>query len=826
MCYTRRILIWGVYIVVSEVQILWRLSRTDKERRLKLENLTLEEKASLCSGQDFWTLKSIERLGLPSIMVTDGPHGLRKQKAGSDHLGINQSVPATCFPPACATASSFDRQLLEAMGEAMGEECVQENVTVILGPGANIKRSPLCGRNFEYFSEDPLLAGELAGYLIKGVQKKGVGTSLKHYAANNQEKRRMSNDSVLDERALREIYLAAFERAIKIGDPWTVMCSYNLVNGTYASMNKKLLSDILRDQWGFKGLVMTDWGAVTDRVEGVKAGLDLEMPGSGGVNDAKIVSAVRDGQLSEDDLDKAALRVIELIEKGAEIAAKSKDYRYDVDAHHALARKIAAESVVLLKNDEGILPLKPGKRVAVIGAFAKAPRYQGAGSSKINPTRLDSPFDELLRLGVNAEYAAGYGAGGVTTDALVAEAVTLATKSDVAVVFAGLPDEYESEGFDRGVMDMPAGHNALIEAVAAANPNTLVVLQLGSPVTLPWKERVKAIVVAYLGGQAGGGAQADVLTGAINPSGKLAETWAVALSDTPCAQWFPGAHKTTEYRESIFVGYRYYDTAGVAVNYPFGYGLSYTSFAYSGLKLDKTNVQAGDTLTVTFTVKNTGTLDGAEIAQVYIMAPSTSAIFRAKKELRGFDKVFLKAGESKTVSITLDDRSFAYYNVPNDCWALESGGYTVAVGASSVSLPLSATVEVAGDSKETALAAQKTTAADYFAVAKGGITISDEAFAAVLERPIPPSQRAPGEPFTVNSTIGEIRETPAGGQLYAQVLQGMAAMFGGGGEPDPSMQRMAEAMVGDMPLRALAMFSPDLSTTMLDGIIAGANAAL
>jgi beta-glucosidase len=512
--------------------------------------------------------------------------------------------------------------------------------------------------------------------------------------------------------------------------------------------------------------------------------------------------------------------------KGLETAARNKGYRYDVDAHHALARKIAAESAVLLKNDGGILPLTTGKRVAVIGAFAKTPRYQGAGSSKINPTRLDSPFDELLRLGVSAEYAAGYGAGGVTTDALVAEAAALAAKSDVAVVFAGLPDEYESEGFDRRAMDMPAGHNALIEAVAAANPNTVVVLQLGSPVTLPWKERVKAILVAYLGGQAGGGAQADVLTGAVNPSGKLAETWAVALSDTPCARWFPGAYKTTEYRESVFVGYRYYDTAGVTVNYPFGYGLSYTSFAYSGVKLDKTSVKAGDTLTVTFTVKNTGAVDGAEIAQVYVIAPSTSAIFRAKKELRGFDKVFLKAGESKTVSITLDDRSFAYYNAPNNCWALESGEYTVAVGASSVSLPLTAAIQVVGDGKESALAAQKTAAADYFAVAKGGIAISDEAFTAVLGRPIPPSQRAPTEPFTVNSTIGEIKDTPAGGQLYTQVLQGMAAMFGGGGEPDPDMKRMAEAMVGDMPLRALAMFSPEMSPAMLDGIIAGANAAL
>jgi beta-glucosidase len=791
---------------------------------VKVEDLTLEEKASLCSGKDFWNLKGIERLGLPSIMVTDGPHGLRKQRGAADQLGINQSVPATCFPPACASGCSFDRKLLEEMGEAMGEECLQEQVSVILGPGANIKRSPLCGRNFEYFSEDPLLAGELAGALIKGVQKKGIGTSLKHYAANNQETRRMANDSLVDERALREIYLAAFERAIAIGDPWTVMCSYNLVNGVYASMNKKLLDDILRGQWGFKGLVMTDWGATANRVEGVKAGLDLEMPGSGGRNDALIVEAVRAGGLDEGALDKAAGRTVSLIEKGA--AALNRTYRYDQEAHHELARKIAAASMVLLKNDGGILPLKAGKRVAVLGTFARQPRYQGSGSSKINPTRLDSPFEELLRLGVAAEYAAGYGDRGEADEALIAEAVGLAARSDSAVVFAGLPDPYESEGFDRESMEMPAGHNTLIEAVAAANPNTVVVLQLGSPVTLPWKDRVKAIVTAYLGGQAGGAAQAALLAGRVNPSGKLAETWPMALADTPCAPWYPGRHKTSEYRESLFVGYRYYDTAGVPVNYPFGHGLSYTSFAYSALRLDKTSLKAGESLALQVVVRNMGAVDGAETVQVYLIGPPEPAVFRAKKALCGFEKVFLKAGEEKTVSITIDARSFAYYNAPEACWAFESGEYIVAVGGSSADLPVSAPVQLAGDGREKALVSLRTAAADYFSLKKGalgGAAIGEAAFEAVLGRPIPPAERLPGEPFTLNSTIGELKDSPAGAQLYEQVLQAMSALFGGGAD-NGAARRMAEAMAGDLPLRSLAMFKPDLPVSALEAVVAAANA--
>ncbi|MDR3174844.1 MAG: glycoside hydrolase family 3 C-terminal domain-containing protein, partial [Treponema sp.] len=739
-----------------------------------VEQLTLEEKASLCSGKDFWTLKAVERLGLGSIMVTDGPHGLRKQAGNSDHLGINQSVPAACFPPACASSCSFDRELLRELGAAMGEECLQEQVAVILGPGVNIKRSPLCGRNFEYFSEDPYLGGELAAALIGGVQSKGVGTSLKHYAANNQETRRMTSNSVVDERAFREIYLAGFEKAVKKSQPWTVMCSYNLINGIYASDNKRLLSDILRDEWGFKGLVMTDWGAVDDRVQGILAGLDLEMPGSGGINDAKIVEAVKSGLLDEKLLDKAVLRIVELILKSRENAKPG--YAYDAAAHHQLARRAAAESAVLLKNEGKILPFGGGKSLAVIGAFAEKPRYQGAGSSKITPFKLESPLDELRAAGLPVEYAPGYtlGPAGSKPDAkLIAEAAALAGKKDMAVVFAGLPDEYESEGFDRSSLDMPQSHNELIEAVAGANPNTVVVLLLGAPVILPWASKVKGILLLYLGGQAVGGAAADLLSGVRNPGGRLAETWPLRLEDNPSCHYFPGGSKTVEYRESVFVGYRYYNTVDKPVAFPFGYGLSYTGFEYSDLKLSRGEFKAGDELELSVTVKNTGNRSGAEVVQIYV-APQSSKIFRPRAELKGFEKIRLEAGESKTLSISLDTRSFAYYHPLDQVWALEGGSYSILVGANSRDIRLRQSVTVAGDGREASLAALKDKAPEYFALASGkdtgidnkdGLVISGASFEAVYGRPLPPAERLPGEPFTLNSTIGDIKDTPAGQAL-------------------------------------------------------------
>jgi beta-glucosidase len=798
--------------------------------------LTLEEKASLCSGKDFWTLKAVERLGLHSIMVTDGPHGLRKQAGSSDHLGINKSVAAACFPAACATACSFDRELLREIGAAMGEECLQEQVAVILGPGANIKRSPLCGRNFEYFSEDPYLSGEMAAALINGVQSKGVGTSLKHYAANNQETRRMTSNSVVDERAFREIYLAGFERAVKKSQPWTVMCSYNLINGVYASDNEELLSGILRDEWGFKGLVMTDWGAVDDRVQGIRAGLDLEMPGSGGINDAKIVEAVKSGALDEKLLDRAVLRVVELILKSRERAKPG--YAYSAAAHHQLARRAAAESAVLLKNEGNIRPLfggtaaapasAGGKSLAVIGAFAEKPRYQGAGSSKINPFKLENPLEELRKAGLSVEYAPGYSldsAGGKPDAKLIAEAAALAGKKDIAVVFAGLPDEYESEGFDRSSLDMPQSHNELIEAVAGANPNTVVVLLLGAPVILPWEARVKGVLLLYLGGQAAGGAVADLLTGLRDPAGRLAETWPLSLEDTPSRRYFPGGSKSVEYRESVFVGYRYYNTADKPVAYPFGYGLSYTGFEYSDLKLSRGEFKAGEELELHVTVKNTGDRSGAEIVQVYV-APESSKIFRPRAELRGFEKIRLEGGESKTVTISLDDRSFAYYHPLDRVWALEGGSYSILVGTNSRDIRLRQSVTVAGDGREASLAALKDRAPEYFALAasgKGGLVISDASFEAVYGRPLPPSDRLPGDPFTLNSTIGDIKDTPVGQALLRQIAEGVEKTFGAGNE---DMRPMIDRMIMEMPLRTLNMMTPGgMPPGALEGMLKALNGA-
>jgi beta-glucosidase len=787
-----------------------------------LGRLTLEEKASLCSGKDFWILKGVERLGLGPIMVTDGPHGLRKQAGAGDHLGINKSVPATCFPAACASSCSFDRELLGEIGAAMGEECLQEQVAVILGPGANIKRSPLCGRNFEYFSEDPFLTGELAAALIGGIQSKGVGTSLKHYAANNQETRRMTINSVVDERALREIYLAGFEAAVKKSRPWTLMCSYNLINGTYAADNKWLLSEVLRDEWGFEGLVMTDWGAVNDRVQGIRAGLDLEMPGSGGLNDAKIVEAVKSGALDEKVLDQAVLRIVELILKSQKNARPG--YVYDAEAHHKLARRAAAESAVLLKNEGNILPLAAEKSMAVIGAFAQTPRYQGSGSSKINPGKLESPLEELLKGGCSAEYAPGYvlGAeGGKQDPALIAEAATLAGKKDIAVVFAGLPDEYESEGFDRDSLDMPQSHNELIEAVVKANPNTVVVLLLGAPAVLPWASKVKGILLLYLGGQAAGGAAADLLRGLRNPGGKLAETWPRALEDNPSYRCFPGGFKSVEYRESVFVGYRYYNTADQEPAYPFGYGLSYTSFEYSDLKVDKGEFKAGEEVKVSFTVKNTGGRAGAEIAQLYI-SPESSKIFRPRVELKDFEKLRLESGESRTLTIVLDTRSFAYYHVPDARWALEGGTYRILVGASSRDIRLRGSVTVTGDGREAGLAALKERAPEYFNLKKGGFAVSGPSFQALYGRPPPPAERLPGEPYTLNSTLRDIKDTPPGQALLQQIAAGVEKAFGAGNDDD--IRSMVDRMLMDMPLRTLNMFNPGgMPPGALEGIIKALN---
>ncbi|MFB5676467.1 beta-glucosidase [Paenibacillus terreus] len=659
-----------------------------------IAQMTLEEKAGMCSGKDFWRLKGVERLGIPSIMVTDGPHGLRKQREGGDHLGLMDSVPATCFPSAAGLATSWNRELVQEVGVALGEECQAEDVAVLLGPGANIKRSPLCGRNFEYFSEDPYLSTEMAANHIQGVQSQGVGTSLKHFAVNNQEHRRMSVDAVVDERTLREIYLASFEGAVKQSQPWTVMCSYNQVNGTYASENKTLLTDILKDEWGLEGFVVSDWGAVNERAEGLEAGLELEMPSSGGIGDSKIVEAVKSGKLSEEVLDRAVERLLTIIFKAVD--HKKENATYDAEAHHALARKVAAESMVLLKNENGILPLAPGKQVAVIGEFAQKPRFQGGGSSHIVPTKLDTPLEELSKLAGegSVQYAQGYRIEQDEADVqLVEEAKKAAAAAEVAVIFAGLPDRYESEGYDRQHLQLPPAHIELIEAVAAVQPNTVVVLSNGAPVEMPWLGSAKAVLEAYLGGQAGGGAIADLLYGKANPSGKLAETFPQQLSDNPSYLFFPGEGDRVEYREGIFVGYRYYDTKNVKPLFPFGYGLSYTTFEYTGLTLSSSSIKDTDTLEVRVSVKNTGSMAGKETVQIYVKDDESSVI-RPAKELKGFAKVELQPREEKTVTITLDKRAFAYYNVELKDWHVESGTFTILAGSSSADIALTDKVEV------------------------------------------------------------------------------------------------------------------------------------
>ncbi len=652
--------------------------------------MTLEEKASICSGADFWHTEGVERLGIPASMVSDGPHGLRKQDDKADHLGINDSIKAVCFPAGCGTAASFDRELLTRMGEALGNECQAEGVSVILGPAVNIKRSPLCGRNFEYYSEDPYVASEMAGALIHGIQSKNVGTSIKHFLANNQETRRMSSDSRVDERTLHEIYLAAFEGAVRKEKPWTVMCSYNKINGTYAAQNHLYLTETLRDQWGFDGYVMSDWGAVNNRVEDLKAGLDLEMPGCMGANDKLIVGAVLSGELDEDVVNEAVEHILNIVFRYEE--NRDHDAVFDRDKDHEMARKVAEETIVLLKND-GVLPLKEQQKVAFIGKYAKAPRYQGGGSSHINSHKITSALDAVAGNG-NVVYAQGFDdAEDKTDEKLLAEAVEAAKGADVAVIFAGLPDKFESEGFDRKHMAMPNCQNELIEKVAAVQPNTVVVLHNGSPVEMPWVNQVKGIVEAYLGGQAVGGAVCDILYGKVNPSAKLPETFPLRLEDNPSYLSYIGEGDVVEYREGIFVGYRYYDKKKMDVLFPFGYGLSYTTFEYSNLKVDKEEMKDTDTMRVSVDVTNTGSVAGKEVVQLYV-ADRESTVIRPVKELRGFEKVELQPGETKTVEFTLGQRAFAYYSVRIHDWHVETGEFDIMVGKSSQDIVLTKTVKV------------------------------------------------------------------------------------------------------------------------------------
>lgn len=660
--------------------------------------LTLEEKASLTSGADFWMTKAVERAGVPAMMLTDGPHGLRKQAGASDHLGLNESVPATCFPPAVALGSSWDAELAERVGEALGVESVIEDVAVILGPGINIKRSPLCGRNFEYFSEDPIVSGVMGTGLVRGIQSKGAGSSLKHFAANNQETDRLRSSSDVDPRPLREIYLRGFERVVKDAQPWTVMCSYNRLNGVYTSEDPWLLTTLLRDEWGFEGLVVSDWGAINDRVVGLPAGLDLEMPSSRGRTDAELVAAVRDGSLDEEYLDIAAGRILDLIRKVRARAAIAGPL--DAAAHHTLAREAAGRSIVLLRNEGGLLPLSPARQVAVIGAFAANPRFQGAGSSQINPTRLDSALDGIRAVaGDSVSYSAGFPLGSADTADPVAlrdEAVAAASAAEVAVLFLGVPAEEESEGFDRTHIDLPAAQLELVDAILAVNPNVVVVLSNGGVVALPFADRVPAILEGWLLGQAGGSATADVLYGAVNPSGKLTETIPLRLEDNPSYGNFPGELGHVRYGEGILVGYRWYDAKKLEVAFPFGHGLSYTTFGYGDATASLT--ASGDVI-VTVPVTNTGSVAGREVVQVYTSL-ADSVVQRAPRELKGFAVVALEPDETTTVEVTLRRSELAYWDLRVDGWVVEGGEYVVEVGASSRDLRSRTSVLIEGESVE------------------------------------------------------------------------------------------------------------------------------
>ena len=657
-----------------------------------VNDLTLEEKAALTSGTNPWSLGNVAAKGLPNYTITDGPHGLRKAR-NTESMDVEENVPATCFPPAAGMACSWNPELVERVGEAMGEECIQEQVAVILGPGVNIKRNPLGGRCFEYWSEDPYLAGHTAVGIVKGVQSKGVGTSLKHFAANNQETDRLRISATISPRAMREIYLPAFEYIVKTAQPWTVMCSYNKINGVFSSQNRWLLTDVLRGEWGFKGIVMSDWGAVSDRVAALNAGLNLEMPPSN--TDSQIVAAAKDGRIPATQLDEMAQGMIDLVAKAR--PAMSRDgYRYDVDAHNEVARQAAVESMVLLKNEDATLPVAKGAKIAVIGEFARTPRYQGAGSSLINPTKLTSFLDAIEERGVAADFAPGFTLDDAAQDpALTEQAVTAAQKADVVLLFLGLPAAYESEGFDRTTIDIPAKQVEVLEAVTAANPNVAVVLSNGSVVSLPWQGRAKAILETWLLGQAGGAALADVIFGDEAPSGKLAQTIIDDVNDDPSAMNWPGEEGHVDYGEGVFVGYRYYDTFRKQVTYPFGYGLSYATFDVHDATVAKTGPRTAE---VTVTVTNTSDVAGAETVQVYV-APPKAKVARPVHELKGFAKVALEPGESKNVTIALDDRAFAYWSERFDDWHVEGGTYTVEVGVSSRDIVSRIDVEIDDDGK-------------------------------------------------------------------------------------------------------------------------------
>ena len=764
-----------------------------------IRKLTLEEKAALLQGWTTWTTREVKRLGIPAIFLSDGPHGLRKQAGAGDHLGLNASVPATCFPTAASMANTWNTDLGEELGRALGEEAAANDVNVVLGPGLNMKRSPLCGRNFEYFSEDPYLAGKMAASYIRGIQANGVAACPKHFAVNSQELRRMSMDSVLDERTFRELYLTAFEIAVTEGKAQTIMSSYNQINGTYANENYHLLTEILRNEWGFDGFVVTDWGADNDHTEGVKAGSNLVMPAPGPDCAIGLVKAVKEGRIAEKVLDERLEELLKVVFSTSEAVSKAPK-TFDKDAHHAIARKCAEEAIVLLDND-GILPLNKETKTAVIGDFAETPRYQGAGSSMVNPTKLDSLKDALAAAGLTVT---GYAKGFSRTDpkpdqTLIDEAVNAAKGAEAVLLCVGLDEIAESEGMDRLSMELSKGQQALIDAVSAVNRNVILVLSGGAPFVMPEKEKYRAAIHGYLGGQAGAGAMADALLGKVNPSGKLNESWPVQLEDNPSYPYFPSKERTAEYREGLYIGYRYYDTVGVPVRYPFGYGLSYTTFAYSDVSATKDEV--------TFTVANTGAVDGAEVAQVYVSCRNGN-IFRPRKELKGFAKVFLKAGERKTVTVKLDDKAFRYFNVKTDRWEVETADYEISVAASVSDVKLTATVHVDGQ-------AAPAPYGELPSYESGRIeAVTNGEFEALLGHPIPDGHWS-GE-LTANDAICQLyyaKSAPA--RLVCKILTNMKNKAEAKGKPDLNI-----LFIYNMPFRAIGKMAGGMvSEKMVDDIV-------
>ena len=763
-----------------------------------IAKLNLEQKCALLSGAGTFTTRGYQKAGVPAITLSDGPNGVRKQAGAADHLGLNPSVPATCFPTAATVACSWDPALGEEIGRAMGEEAAAQEVSVLLGPGLNTKRSPLCGRNFEYFSEDPYLSGKMAAAYVRGIQSEGIAACPKHFAANSQELRRMASDSVLDERTLRELYLTGFEIVVKESVPKTIMSSYNLVNGTYANENAHLLQEILRGDWGFTGAVVTDWGGSIDHALGVKNGSTLEMPAPGGDAVRELLAAVQSGKITEADVDARLDELLTLV-LDTSAAVQKHSRSFDADAHHALARRAAAESTVLLQND-GILPLAADTKVAILGDFAETPRYQGAGSSAVNSLKVDTVLENLAQSGLRVlGFAPGFDRRGMADAAKEAEAVALAKQADVAVLFLGLDEIKESEGLDRTDMKLADNQIALLKAVQQANPNTVVVLNAGSSLETPWLTHCRAVVYGALGGQAGAGAVLDVLTGKLNPCGKLAETWANCYEDTPAKDNFAGAGRTVQYREGLYVGYRYYQTAGVPVAFPFGHGLSYTSFAYSDLKASADGV--------TLTVTNTGDRAGAEIVQLYVAKPDAK-IFRPAQELKGFAKVPLRPGESRTVVIPLDDKAFRYWNIQTDRWEIEGGQYELRVGASCADIRLTAAVEIAGTDAPDPYAGK--TLPHY---RTGSVqNVPDAEWETLLGHAIPQDTIK----IDRNMTLGELNHSrsPLGWLIWAVLTALLNASYKKG-KPDLNI-----LFQYNMPLRALAkMTGGAISMGMVDGLV-------